>query len=105
MSKAPTILTMDVVRAHREEILRVAAQFGAVNVRVFGSVARGEGDERSDLDVLVDIVNEAEGFAYFGILEDLRRALETIVGRDVHVVDERGLRRLRERISRDAVPL
>ena len=39
----------------RDEILRLAAKYGAKNVRVFGSAARGENDERSDLDFLVDL--------------------------------------------------
>ncbi|MEW6114895.1 MAG: nucleotidyltransferase domain-containing protein, partial [Thermodesulfobacteriota bacterium] len=43
----------EVLEKKREEILRVAARHGASNVRIFGSVARGESDEKSDLDLLV----------------------------------------------------
>ncbi len=96
--------TLEGLRARREEILRVAEALGATNVRVFGSVARGEADSRSDVDVLVDVV-AADGFAYFGRIEDLRRALTGLLGRDVHVVDSAGLRRMRERVLREAVPL
>ena len=43
------------LKEKREEILRLAAKHGARNVRVFGSVARGEADEQSDIDLLVDM--------------------------------------------------
>jgi hypothetical protein len=46
--------TIDGLRLRRDEILRVCAEFGASNVRVFGSVARDEDDEKSDIDPLVD---------------------------------------------------
>ena len=42
------------MKSLREEILRIAAKHGAYNVRVFGSVARGEADEKSDIDLLVE---------------------------------------------------
>jgi uncharacterized protein len=45
----------DIVREKREEILAIARKHGAFNVRVFGSVARGEADEESDIDLLVDL--------------------------------------------------
>jgi predicted nucleotidyltransferase len=98
-------LTMDDLRAMREEILRIAAAHGAANVRVFGSVARGEADHASDVDLLVDVVSDADGFAYFGLLEDLRRALTTALDSAVDVVDSAALRRMRERVLREAVPL
>jgi len=43
------------ISERREEILRIAARYGAYNVRIFGSVARGEADEASDIDFLVDM--------------------------------------------------
>lgn len=98
-------LTLEDLRARREEILRIAAAHGARNVRVFGSVARGEADVASDVDMLVDLVTDADGFAYFGLLEDLRRALADVLGHDVDVVDSTGLRGMRERVLREAVPL
>jgi uncharacterized protein len=98
-------LTLEDLRARREEILRIAAAHGARNVRVFGSVARGEADVASDVDVLVDIVADDGGFAYFGLLEDLRRALADVLGRGVDIVDSAGLRGMRERVLREAVPL
>ena len=93
------------LRARRDEIVRIAAAHGAGNVRVFGSVARGDPDATSDVDFLVDITADADGFRYFGLLEDLRRALTQALGRPVDVVDSAGLSRLRERVLREAVPL
>ena len=98
-------LTLEGLRARRDEILRIAAAHGASNVRVFGSVARGEADARSDVDLLVDVSTGSEGFAYFGRLEDLRHALAGLLGREVDVVDSAGLRQMRERVLREAVPL
>jgi hypothetical protein len=47
--------TDEVLRVKREEILHIAARHCARNVRIFGSVARGEADERSDIDFLVEM--------------------------------------------------
>ena len=105
MAQSRSGLTLADLRARREEILRIAAAHGASNVRVFGSVARGEADDASDVDLLVDIVSDADGFAYFGLLEDLRRALTTALDSDVDIVDSAALRTMRERILREAVPL
>lgn len=98
-------LTLEDLRAHREKIMRIAAAHGAANVRVFGSVARGEADRDSDIDLLVDVVADAKGFAYFGLVEDLRRALTAALGADVDIIDSVALRRMREQVLREAVPL
>jgi predicted nucleotidyltransferase len=92
----------EIVRAKREDILRVCAKYGARNVRVFGSVARGEADEQSDLDFLVEL---EPGRTLFD-LGGLQNELEGLLGCRVDVVTERGLkRRIRERVLREAVPL
>jgi predicted nucleotidyltransferase len=98
-------MTLAQLRARRSEILYLASAYDAHNVRVFGSMARGAADERSDIDFLVDIVTDAKGFAYFGLLEDLRRALTAVLQRDVDIVDSAGLGRLRAQILGEAVPL
>ncbi len=86
----------------RDEILRVAAKRGARNIRVFGSVARGESDARSDIDFLVDLEPDRSLFDLSGLLIDLQAVLQI----EVDVVTERGLRaRVRERVLREAVPL
>ena len=59
----------------REDILRVAARRGAFNVRVFGSVARGEADEKSDIDLLVDLEPGRSLFDLGGLLMDLQDLL------------------------------
>ena len=97
--------TLDELRTRREAITRVAAAHGADNVRVFGSVARGESAPDSDVDLLVDVVADAHGFAYFGILEDLRRALTDVLGWDVDVVDSAALRSMKDQVLREVVPL
>ncbi len=90
------------LKAKREEILLVAAKHGARNVRIFGSVARGEAGPRSDVDVLVDLDPGRSLFDLGGLLMDLR----DLLGCKVDVVTEKGLRdRIRGRVLRQAVPL
>ena len=86
----------------RDEILRLAAARGARNVRVFGSVARGEDDPASDIDFLVDL----EPGRSLLDLGRLQRDLERLLVAKVDVVSSRGLReRVRLRAQHDAVPL
>jgi predicted nucleotidyltransferase len=90
------------LKEKREEILRIAAKHGARNVRVFGSVARGEADERSDIDFLV----EMEPGRSLLDLGGLQYELERLLGCPVDVVTERGLKaRIRDRVLREAVPV
>ena len=92
----------EVLKAKREEILRLAARHGARNVRLFGSVARGEADTESDVDVLVDMEPGRSLLDMGGLLMDLQELL----GCRVDVVTERGLReRIRERVLQEAIPL
>lgn len=87
---------------HRSEIVRLASRYGAYNVRVFGSVARGDDDARSDIDFLVDMEPGRTLFDLGGLLMDL----QDLIGRRVDVVTERGLRaRIREKVIREAIPL
>ena len=92
----------ELLKHKREDVLRVAARYGAYNVRIFGSVARGEADEASDLDVLLIW---SRGAAYL-ILGGLLMELQELLGLQVDVVTEQGLRpRIGERVLREAVPL
>jgi uncharacterized protein len=94
--------TVEQLRSRREEILRVAARYGARNMRVFGSVARGEAGPDSDLDFLVDMEPGRSLFDLGGLLMDL----QNLLGRRVDVVTESGLRaRIRDRVLREAIPL
>ena len=103
-------MTLEQLRHRRDEVLQLAAAHGASNIRVFGSVARGKADPSSDIDVLVDLSTDADGFAYFGVLEGLRRVLENLLGCKVDVVELRGPfsprgQRMAEHIRQEAVPL
>lgn len=92
----------DLLRLKREDIVRAATRHGARNVRVFGSVARREADEASDIDFLVEMAPGRSLLDMGGLLMELRELLE----RDVDVVSERGLRpEIRDRVLREAVPL
>lgn len=92
----------ELLREKRQEILTIAAKHGAYNVRLFGSVARGEADERSDVDILVELGQGRSLLDLGGLLMDL----ETLLDRRVDVVTERGLRqRIRDRVLHEAVPL
>ena len=90
------------LQAKREDILRLCASYGARNPRVFGSVARGEADVRSDVDFLVEM---EPGRSLFD-LGGLQYELERLLGRPVDIVTERGLKpRIRDRVLQEAVPL
>jgi predicted nucleotidyltransferase len=92
----------ELLREKREDILRIAAKRGAFNIRVFGSVARGEADAESDIDLLVDLEPGRSLFDLGGFLMDLQELLN----HKVDVVTERGLRaRIRDRVLKEAVPL
>lgn len=90
------------LKQKRERILETAAQYGAYNVRIFGSVARGEANDASDIDILVNMEPGRSLMDLGGLLYDLRKLL----GIEVDVVTEKGLRaRIREQVLREAIPL
>ena len=92
----------ELLKSKREEILQIARQHGAHNVRVFGSVARGEAGPQSDIDLLVDVGPERTPFFPGGLLADL----EELLGRRVEVVTENGLHwYVRDKVLKEAVPL
>ena len=92
----------ELLQAKREDILRTAVQHGAYNVRVFGSVARGEADAESDIDLLVDV---EPGRTLFDISE-LLMDLQELLGHNVDIVTEKRLHsRIRERVLKEALPL
>lgn len=86
----------------REDINRIAAAHGARNVRVFGSVRRGEANSSSDLDLLVDMLEGRSLFDLVALGDELEKAL----GVEVDVVTEGSLSPyLRDRILAEAVAL
>jgi predicted nucleotidyltransferase len=97
------MVTLDRLRAERrEEILRLARRRGAHSLRVFGSVARGEANENSDLDLLVAWEPGRSLMDHAGLVQDLQELL----GVKVHVGTEKSLHwYVRDRILREATPL
>jgi uncharacterized protein len=94
--------TLSIVRSKRAEILILAAKHGASNVRLFGSVVRGEDHENSDVDFLVDMHDTRSLFDLIGLQQDI----EKILGKKVDVLTENGINRyLRDRIISEAAPL
>ena len=86
----------------REEILRLAKRRGAHSLRVFGSVARGEAHENSDLDLLVAWEPGRSLMDHVGLVQDVQELL----GVKVHVGTEKSLHwYVRDRILREATPL
>lgn len=92
----------ELVRERRDEIIKIARRHGAKHVRVFGSAAREDGDEDSDIDLLIDVEDQTSPWFPAGLVEDLERSL----GRPVDVVTENSLHwLLKRRILREAKPL
>lgn len=92
----------EIIRKRREEILKLASAHGAYNVRVFGSVARGEDTESSDVDFLVSMEQDRNLFDQAGLLSDLQELL----GRKVDVATDDSLYWLiRRRILSEAKPV
>ncbi len=92
----------ELLKQKRGDVLRIAEQHGAHNVRIFGSVARGEARPNSDVDVLVELEPGRSLLDLGGLLMDL----QDLLGVEVDVVTEKGLReRIRERVLKEATPL
>lgn len=90
------------LKQKRVQVLETAAQYGAYDIRIFGSVARGDTNESSDIDLLVKLEPGRSLLDLGGLLYDL----QNLLGTQVDVVTENGLRkRIRERILREAIPL
>lgn len=96
-------MTLDeLIAQRREDILSLCAKYGARNVRVFGSVARGEADAQSDIDLIVEFEPRRTLLDHAGLWLELQELL----GCRVDVVSERGVKpRIREQVLKEAVPL
>ena len=90
------------VESHRETILSIASKHGVKNLRVFGSFARGEAKNDSDLDLLVEMETNRSLLDRIGFLQDI----EDLLGRKVDVVNEKALHwYIRDRVLSEAIPL
>ncbi|MDJ0599772.1 MAG: nucleotidyltransferase domain-containing protein [Crocosphaera sp.] len=97
------MLLQELLTERREDILSIAAKHGAFNIRVFGSVARGEETENSDIDFLVDY-DLSKISPWFPVR--LIRDLEAILGRKVDIVTINGLKdRIKKEVLKDCVEL
>ena len=96
------MVTLDQVRIHRNEVLNLAEKRRTTNVRIFGSVARGDATENSDLDFLVTPKPGCSLMDLGGLLMDL----QDLFNCKVDVVTDDGIKpRARENILKDAVPI
>jgi len=94
--------SITLLKNKRKDILRIASKYGARNVRIFGSLARGDAREDSDIDFLVDMESGRSLFDLGGLLMDL----QNLLAQKVDVVTEKGLRpRIRDRVLKEALPL
>lgn len=90
------------IETHRAEIRALAERHGLCNVRLFGSMARDDWEDSSDVDLLVTLSPEATGLALGGLLMDVQDLLH----RRVDVVTEAGIHpAFRERVLQEATPL
>lgn len=92
--------TLAMLRAHRAEILRVAAQRGVSNIRVFGSVARGDAGPDSDIDLLVDFEVRESGLDLVAFELDI----EALLGYRVEATTSIHAS-IRDRVESQSVPL
>ena len=94
--------TFDMLKARREEILALAKQCGLKDVRVFGSVARGDEMPDSDVDLLVNVADAGDPLAFV----DFQESVSRLLSRKVDLVFESGLyHMLRDPILSEAKPL
>jgi uncharacterized protein len=92
----------ELIETHRAELLALARRRGVTGVRVFGSMSRSDGNNNSDVDLLVTLAPGTSALALGGLLLDAQELL----GRRVDVVTEASLHpALRERVVASAVPL
>ena len=92
----------EILKEKREEIVRIARKHGVAKVQVFGSVARGEANESSDIDFLIEVAGPTPPWFPGGLVADL----EELLGRRVDVVEPDAIREgMRKRILEEAVLL
>lgn len=95
------MITLQRLRGDRTAILKIAGEYGVRNIRVFGSVARDDNREDSDVDFLVELEKGRTLFDLAGFMADMR----DLLGAPVDVATPGGLKYLREQILAEAEPL
>lgn len=96
------MFSLDTLRTYRDAIMDAAARYGVRNIRVFGSLARGQANDQSDIDLLVELEPGRSLIDRIAFMQEV----EQLLGRPVDVVNERALHRLvRDRVMREVVPL
>lgn len=92
----------DLIAEKRDDIIHIVTEHGAHNIRIFGSVARGEADTESDLDLLVEIEKGRSLLDHIALSQDL----EDLLGCKVDVISEKALHwYIRDRILKEAIPI
>ncbi len=100
-SSASTVPTLHFIRDHRQPISDLAAKYGVTDLRVFGSVARGDASSESDIDLLVRAL---PGVGLFSV-EEFRYQVERLLGHSVDVMTDGALDDEIAHIARDAVAI
>jgi predicted nucleotidyltransferase len=96
------MITRETLRQKRDAILEIAGRYGAHDIRIFGSVARGDAHETSDVDLIVRFDPERSLLDHGGLVMDLQDLLAV----KVDVIDDEGMReRFRAHVMREVVPL
>jgi predicted nucleotidyltransferase len=96
------MITKELLRQKREDIERIATKHGVINIRVFGSVARDQAQQDSDIDLLIDVGPTISSWFPAGLILDL----ENLLGCRVEVVTEKSLNpQIRDKVLREAVQI
>lgn len=102
MARKPIPMEIEELKKYREEILSLATRYHAPNIKVFGSVVRGDTTEESDVDFLIDVPPEQTLFD----LIRLTRALSELLGCKVDVAQSSVLHpTIRDQVLKEAIPL
>ena len=95
-------MTAEHLRRKRDAILEIAGKYGASDFRLFGSIARGEATDSSDVDFIVRFESGRSLLDHGGLVMDLR----DLLGVGVDVIDEQAMRpRFRDHVLKEAIPL
>ena len=96
------MVTRESIQQMRDAIIELARHHGASNIRLFGSVARGDATESSDVDLIVRFDPSRSLFDHGGLIVDL----EELLGVKVDVASQAGMReRFRDHVMKDVIPL